>query len=445
MSSQNQTEHKRVLIVSHNALSRTANNGKTLTALFADWPRDKLAQFYLMHEMPDVSICGRFFRITDEEMLRACLTRAPAQGSALDAPQDAGEAERAPQGTGMGRRLYRLVQIALAHHLPLFEWARDRVWRPRLYRSPALCAWLDDFAPEVVFFQGSNYPFAYGLVDWVCRRYGARLLLQLTDDYTYVPYKLLPMAWVNHARYMRGFTAALGRAEAVYAISPAMQAEYARRFGCANIQVAANCVPVRDATPEQPPAAPLRLLYAGSVHTGRWRSLRRLGEQLAALRAQGLEACLEVYTPGAISPRQRRALTLAPCLRYGGSLTPEALQQAMAQAHVLVMVEAFSRAARWVTRLSLSTKIPEYMAAGRCVLAFGPPDVSSIRYIQDRDAGVVVTDRRPEAMRAALRKLFDAEERARTVARASRVARENHRQELVRDALYAQIQRGVGE
>jgi hypothetical protein len=47
---------------------------------------------------------------------------------------------------------------------------------------------------------------------------------------------------------------------------------------------------------------------------------------------------------------------------------------------------------RKLTRLSLSTKIPEYLASGRCIFVAGPPEVGSIRYIQDHEAGMVVTD-----------------------------------------------------
>ena len=35
------------------------------------------------------------------------------------------------------------------------------------------------------------------------------------------------------------------------------------------------------------------------------------------------------------------------------------------------------------TKYSFSTKIPEYLSAGRCVLAVGPAEVASVRYLSD--------------------------------------------------------------
>lgn len=444
--------HKRVLIISHNPLSDTNNNGKTLASFFQDWPREKLAQFYLSMEPPSFTVCGSFYRLTDFEVLRAFLTGRPAVGTVYAVPADDQDTPPLPSDpTGaMGggeRRLRGMLRGVFASRLPMAEWARDMIWRPRCYQSPAFLRWLREFDPEVVFFQGSNYPFAYDVVHWVCAHCGARLLLQLTDDYTFVTHPLLPLSWLHHGRYMRRLRWALTAADRAYAISPAMQEEYARRFGCTSIGVAANCVaiPPYTAEPEADGAQGLRLLYAGGVYIQRWRSLRLLGECLQTLRAEGYRAQLDIYTPRPLTDALRQRLTLEPVMRCGGSLNPAQLAQKMAQANVLVMAEAFSRAARKVTRLSLSTKIPEYMAAGRCILAFGPPDVSSIRYIRSHDAGVVIDSTRREAVLVELRALFDAERRQAAVRNALRVAEQHHQQAVLRQQMYADIQGEHGE
>lgn len=439
--------HKRVLIISHNPLSDTNNNGKTLASFFQDWPREKLAQFYLSIEPPSFTVCGNFYRITDFEVLRAFLTGRPAVGTVYAGPQDHPDTPQLPSGStdamgGGERRLRGMLRGVFASRLPLAEWARDMIWRPRCYQSPEFLRWLRAVDPEVVFFQGSNYPFAYDVVRWVCAHCGAKLLLQLTDDYTFVTHPLLPLSWVHHARYMRRLRWALGMADHAYAIGPAMQEEYARRFGCSSIGVAANCVAISPYTAE--PAVGegqgMRLLYAGGVHIQRWRSLRLLGECLQALYAEGYRAQLDIYTPRPLPDALRERLTLEPVMRCGGSLNPAQLSQKLAEANVLVMVEAFTRSARKVTRLSLSTKIPEYMAAGRCILAFGPPEVSSIRYIRAHDAGVVIESTERAAMLAALRTLFDAERRQAAVLNALRVADQHHQQAGLRQRIYADIQ-----
>ena len=43
-----------------------------------------------------------------------------------------------------------------------------------------------------------------------------------------------------------------------------------------------------------------------------------------------------------------------------------------------------------ITRLSVSTKIGEYLGSERCIIAFGPQDIASIEYIQNKNLGLVL-------------------------------------------------------
>lgn len=68
-------EYPRVLVIAHNPFSDTQNNGKTLSAFFNGWPKDKLAQIYLTPDKPDYTVCENFFRITDLEVLKSFLKK----------------------------------------------------------------------------------------------------------------------------------------------------------------------------------------------------------------------------------------------------------------------------------------------------------------------------------------------------------------------------------
>jgi glycosyltransferase involved in cell wall biosynthesis len=72
---------------------------------------------------------------------------------------------------------------------------------------------------------------------------------------------------------------------------------------------------------------------------------------------------------------------------------------------VLLHVEAFDDTVRAYTRLSLSTKIPQYMSSGRPILAYGPGELASCRYIADCDCGRVVGVQDPLALAKATREL----------------------------------------
>jgi glycosyltransferase involved in cell wall biosynthesis len=191
---------------------------------------------------------------------------------------------------------------------------------------------------------------------------------------------------------MKRFRRGLSLSRKVYAISPAMRDEYKKLFSLPNVGITANCVPVRPYTPTASAQVGLRLLYAGNLGINRWKVLASLAEALRVLRAEGKMATLSVYSLADPGEKIRRALHVEGVSSFRGSLTQAQVNEAIAQSDALVHVEAFDRGSRQVTRLSLSTKIPEYMMAGRCIVAIGPADVSSIAYLRDLNAAVVMTD-----------------------------------------------------
>jgi glycosyltransferase involved in cell wall biosynthesis len=45
-----------------------------------------------------------------------------------------------------------------------------------------------------------------------------------------------------------------------------------------------------------------------------------------------------------------------------------------------------------LTKLSVSTKISEYLASGTCIIGYGPAEVASMRILSDNKIGLTITD-----------------------------------------------------
>ena len=61
----------RVLVISHNVFSTGNNMGRSLAGLFSGWDPDRLSQLYFCPEEPQLSLCRRYFRVTDGDGLGA--------------------------------------------------------------------------------------------------------------------------------------------------------------------------------------------------------------------------------------------------------------------------------------------------------------------------------------------------------------------------------------
>lgn len=427
----------RVLVVSHNPFSDVQNNGKTLQAFFEDWPRERVAQLYLTLDEPSFTNCDRFYRVTDLDVLMDLL---PGRSGAAGPVERRDWVADSEVKASLGRRpLYRALRKLFLARPPVALLARSAVWKRARRDGERFRSWLDEFDPQVVFFQSSSATFAFDLVEQICRERGLPLLMETTDDYV-TPGRWSPFSRTYYRRMQVVYARAVARSHAVIAIGRTMAQEYETRFG-GNWEVAMNSVESLPTTPPRPDDGqrPLVLLFAGNLGLERWRVLASIGEALEMLGAEhGREARLDVYSIDAPESGVLAALTASGRVAFKGAADTEALRTYRAEADALVHVESFDARNRHITRLSVSTKIPEYMAADRLILAVGPADVASIRYVREEDFGVVVASQAPRDVASALaRVLADPERQAALRARALDLVDVHHSRERTK----AMIQR----
>jgi glycosyltransferase involved in cell wall biosynthesis len=310
-----------------------------------------------------------------------------------------------------------------------------------------LRAWLDDFSPELVFFQSSSATFAFDLVEEVCASRGIPLIVETTDDYVTPRNGWIPTSRLYYRGMRRAYQRAVDRADTVIAICQKMADEYRSRFG-GRYEIAMNSVAFTETTPPAPltPDRPVLLHFAGNLGLNRWRVLSSVGLALDELsRRYGVEGRLEIYSIDAPEPPALEALTASPRVSFRGSVDAETLRDHRARADILVHVESFDARSRHVTRLSVSTKIPEYLAADRTLLAVGPGDVASIEYVRDNEVGRVVTVDSPDEIAATLHELVsDAALRDRLRRDGLALAHRNHSREATRQLITGLARDAVG-
>jgi glycosyltransferase involved in cell wall biosynthesis len=128
------------------------------------------------------------------------------------------------------------------------------------------------------------------------------------------------------------------------------------------------------------------LVYAGGLHYKRYKTLRLLA---LAIRKFNLspeverKAQLRIYCNQKPTERERRAIELQGASNYCGALSSEELSDVLARSDILVHVESFDYNSIDKTRLSVSTKISEYMSLGKPILAIGPENIASMEVLSD--------------------------------------------------------------
>ncbi len=401
----------RVAVVSANPICDHQSNGMFMRSLFLGWPRDRLAQVYFptaVVHLPDATVCGQYRLIHLSGRVR-CMGGAEASGAA--------SAQKTPHGGLRGSRPWLRRTVArVTRQRWLMHWLRPGVelWRAHSRLAPILERELRQLRPDVVYALLGNYCLTK-ITYLACKRLGIPLFVHVTDDFVTSLYGETPFASRFQAVSERWFRRAVGHADGLAAISPVMAEEYGRRYG----KQWSWFTTLIDAGAYDPSPRPadgtIRLVYAGNLELDRWRSLRDLAAAIQTLRDdEGIDARLDIYSPPEQIDAYRDALHAPPVTNFRGWLSPERLPRVFHEADVLVHAEGFDPAVADYTRLSFSTKLSQYMMAGRSILMFGPYDVGSARMIRTADGGVTIGCADPTAVQGALRRLFlDASSRQR--------------------------------
>ena len=66
---------KKVLVISHNPLSRVNNNGKTLVSIFKGLPDDHIYQIYLNADIPDYDGDCHYLQLNEKQILASVFQR----------------------------------------------------------------------------------------------------------------------------------------------------------------------------------------------------------------------------------------------------------------------------------------------------------------------------------------------------------------------------------
>jgi glycosyltransferase involved in cell wall biosynthesis len=243
-----------------------------------------------------------------------------------------------------------------------------------------------------------------------CRQEGIPLVIHVTDDYVDGLYsgdligKRLSKAAEHSLKEVAGY------ASKCIAISPLMASDFAARYGrawdwCTTL-VRDREVPGGATRREESKNAGFRLVYAGSLELNRWVALRRLANfisKTATIEEKSL--CLDIWCKDEDRLKYQEILSVGSgAIRFRGWLERDELQGVLVKADLCVHAESSFEEDVKFTRLSLSTKISQYLFLGKPVLALAPRSLASVSVLEEAGACVGVCDSDEGELDAILRR-----------------------------------------
>ncbi len=190
------------------------------------------------------------------------------------------------------------------------------------------------------------------------------------------------------------------RANMRFAISREMAAHYEESFG-KNWVVVHNGVHNgvrRDSFPETNGSSkPRKVLLAGDVNVFRFDAVIAFAEAIERHNRRNSQS-IEFTVMGDVAEQHRSSLS--SLVKMLGRRSHSECLDAMKAADLLYLPLAFDRKSARISRYSLPTKLPEYLATGRTVFFHAPPESAVFRFAERYDLTPKLATVEPAALDA---------------------------------------------
>lgn len=389
-------EHK-VLVISNNAFSNVLNNGKTYESLFSGFPKGSYAQLFFNHnEIPDFNFCENYFKITDTDVLKNAILFKRTNGGKCYSKDNNINAKGLniinPSQVFEGNSKLFLFLKSKAKYLSFF---RDYLWKFGTWKTAKLFTWIEDFNPNVIFFIVGSPGYPQDVVSFLVEKYKLPLVIYFTDDYIINAIPRNSLDKLRQNRMKRVYNRTVSSAAVCFAIGTDMCAAYSEYFG-KQFSPIMNSVNVIPYVRKNSNSTLIKISYFGGLHLNRWKMISKYGKLLMQIKnSNNINYEFSVYSVSELTKEIADSFKESKVI-FRGFVSGNKLGSSIRSSDILLHVESDEMYYRHLTRLSVSTKLPEYLITGNLIIAYGPIEVASLRLFSENGIGVVISSEENE-------------------------------------------------
>lgn len=362
----------RILIVSRTPWNVSNSFGNTFSNLFDGMDDIEIYHICCQHGETNGSPAKKTFQMTDRAVMHSILRRKGGVGWIADNGTDCKSNAAVSEKAAKKRR-------------PLAYYIRDMIWTLGAWKhDAALRAFLGEAKPDVLYLPLYASCYMCDVQAYIADLCTVPTVGHISDD-VFALSPDAPFAVRHYAhKVAKKLRRLIGRCAYLEVFAENMQREYAKAFqkpiyliGKGIDMSALPAVPAPTGNVEK------HFAYTGNIGGERWRTLLLVGK---ALERKGI---LDIYSATALTTEMQTAFAACGSIRFHGAAPASDMPRIQSAADVLVHVEGFSPAAVAATQMSFSTKLVDYMLAGRPILAIGDGRINSIEVLENHGIGVV--------------------------------------------------------
>lgn len=386
----------KVVVISFKPFNRIDNTGITLSNLFDGWDKNSIAQIYWADIEPEVEVCKNYFKLSskiayvDYYIRKLISVMVPKRRNSMSSTVVPLRKEEKNL-----RNMLHLHMRAFADFSP--------VKLPKL-----LFDWINEFNPDIIYCSLGDGR-SLKIANIISRKIGKPIAPHFMDDWPSTLYTQNELYGLARLLVNKNLKSIFQKSNGGLCISELMVKEYENRYQKPFSEFV-NCV--EDSLFSKPkPGRSLdnifTIIYIGGLHLNRWKSLLDVSAAIEKINENIERVILKIYCPNGDIQLYSKHFSKFNSTKFEGSLSSSEVYSKLETATVLLYLESFEPNVIKFTKFSLSTKIPQYMAAGKTILAYGSKSLASIQQIVIAKAGEVVIENKIEAIEEKINYLLD--------------------------------------
>lgn len=247
---------------------------------------------------------------------------------------------------------------------------------------------IQDFKPDYIYSLLASDAIM-GLCLSISNKYNIPIIPHFMDDWQGVMFTNSAILYPARKRLISNLKKVLKKSPFALTISEKMAREYTAKYKCNCIPLM-NCINARSEIGRKEIGREIKIVFSGGLHLNRADSIEMLCKALSNIK----DFCftLELFTSNDNWKKYSHQFADYSFVRYGGFVSQEEILKKNEEADILLHVESFNELMKKYTRLSISTKIPEYLSSHRLIIAIGPSDIASIEYLKENNAALILNN-----------------------------------------------------
>lgn len=380
--------------------------GVTLTNLLKDWPKEKIA---VASYNLDPELC---------EKIRPCC-RYVTLGQSL--PRQTSNNSHKVGWRSRFRKLVKCIYNAFGisdlRHIPVTSEIIDciQTFKPDIIINALGSLDRIKFCGEVMKYAPESKLALYVVDDWPNTKFIGRFA-----------------EWIWRKVYDRQYRKIIKRADVCMSICPAMSEAYMQQYGV-KFHPFHNPINVQfwdSVEKEEPKTDEWRVAYVGKINRETRKPLEELCSVMDELNAQKNKLTLDIYTPNAAS---NHSLSEFRCCNLKEQVSNEQIPKLLKNYDILFLTLGFSDISRKYARLSMPTKLTEYLISGVPILLYCPSELALSQYVKSYDSAIVCNQEDKQHLKDALLTIVNDEERRKQIVDNARRQALQHDVKIVRE------------